>query len=961
MLNTRSMRNKLVNITELISEHNLDILCLTETWLFDSDMDIVKAALHDNYDIFHISRPDNGRGGGVAVIYKRGLSSVKLVFGERFASFEHIEVAIHHMSVVTRIAVIYRPGHPGTDQDFLNEFSLFLDNFLNTNGRSLICGDFNYWVDSPLGKAYSMEFVSLLDTNNIVNSVVGPTHVSGHTLDLVLSPTNTDFVREVAVYPSDLRLSDHFLVLFNLVHPKVPSCFKTIKFRNYRNVDRTAVARHVGAELGAVNTVGCSSSAMEGKYKTIMKHTEDSYCPVICKTILVKDGSPWFDASVAELRRERRRAERRWRRLRTMESRETYVTAVRMVVARISARKLEYYGDLVISCGNDQKKLYTVFNNLMGKNKMSPLPAHDSELQLATEFSDFFQTKIERIRRAFDAPLNGELSVEPVSHFRTEPAVLLHQFQPVNAEKVLHYIRSSRKTCSPLDPFDASRLPESLEAAADFIVKIINQGFVDETFSSLEEGLLRPYLKGKSLDCQNMSNYRPVSNLSLLSKIKERAVLDQLLPILVANEVIPSVQSAYKQFHSTETALCRIYNDLATNTCAGKSSVLVMLDLSAAFDTVDHQLLVNDMDEVGLRNSALKYMKSYLSDRVQRVVVGEASSDPVPLVCGVPQGSVLGPVLFSIYISGLKSVLQSHGVAYHFYADDTQFYIRVEDVAVAKEKVSMVIADIKKWMFERKLKLNEGKTEIMIVKGNSRHGNADQFDDFQVGDTLLHPINMVRDLGFRFDSSLNFRDQINYVVKVCHYHIRNLYMVRKFLNHQCLVTLVSSLVLSQIDYCNSLYIGLPKYLLRKLQSVLNKAARLVFLLPPRTSTTPSLIELHWLPMKARIEFKVCLLVFKALKYREPKYIVEMLTPFQNAGMPLRSGDDPWRLVEPRAIQGHSFADRCFSFVAPRLYNRVPLEIRNLTSVETFKKRLKTFIFDRAYDCEAGCLTAEYVT
>ena len=696
---------------------------------------------------------------------------------------------------------------------------------------------------------------------------------------------------------------------------------------------------------------------MEQDYNVVMQHSVDVYCPVISKTILVRDGSPWFDASVAVLRRERRRAERRWRRLRSIESREAYVAAVRAVVNQLSVRKVEYYGDLVTSCGSDQKKLYTVFNNLMGKNGASPLPAHASELQLATEFADFFQSKIERIRRAFDTPQDGELSVDLVPHFRI--TVLLHQLQPVDAEKVLGYIQGSRKTHCPLDPFDASRLPECLEAASDFIAKIINQGFVDECFGSSKEGLLQPYLKGKSLDSQNMNNYRPISNLSLLSKIKERAILDQLLPLLEANEVIPSFQSAYRQFHSTETALCRIYNDLVLNTCAGKASVLVMLDLSAAFDTVDHQLLLNDMEGMGLIDSALRYMNSYLSGRLQRVVVGEAMSDPVPLGCGVPQGSVLGPILFSIYISSLKSLLQAHGVAYHFYADDTQFYIKVENVVEAKERVSTLIADIKKWMFGRKLKLNEGKTEIIIIKGNTRQVNAEQFGYFQVGGTPLQPVNLVKDLGFRFDSSLDFRNQINHIVKVCQYHIRNLYLVRKFLSRQCLVTLITSLVLSQVDYCNSLYVGLPKYLLRKLQSVLNRAARLVFLLPPRASTTPSLIELHWLPVKARIEFKVCLLVFKALKYQEPKYMVEMLTPSQSAGTALRSGDDPWRLVEPRAVHEHGFADRSFSYVAPRLYNRIPVKIKNLPSVDLFRRHLKTYIFEQAYDCEGRCLTAEY--
>ena len=834
------MRNKLDDVVEFLFEHDLDMFCITETWLLESDTDVVKAALPRSFTMLQIPRPDDGRGGGVAIIYKRGLSSVKLVQGDHFASFEYMEVVVHHASQVTRMGIVYRPGHPGTDREFLSEFDLFLDTFLTKNGRLLICGDFNYWVDNPSGKPYSVEFVNMLNTNNLVNSVAGPTHVSGHTLDLVLSFGGSDCVREVNTLPVDLRLSDHSLVLFSLVHPKISSLRKTIKFRNYSNVDKAMVARGVGSELDGLSTAGFSSAEMVEAYSTLLRNTEDRYCPVITKTIIVRDGFPWYDASVSSLRCERRRAERRWRRVRTDELRDAYVEARRVVVARTSARKVEYYRNLVGSSGGDQKKLYSVLNNLMGRKNVSPLPNYACEARLAAEFAVFFQLKIERIRRALDDAPAGEFSVNLVSHF--DVTVPLRQFQPVDAVKVLGYIQSCRKTHCPLDPFDASRLPEALETSSGFIAKIINQGFLDECFASSEKvALLRPLLKKKDLDSQDMNNYRPVSNLSLLSKIMERAVLDQLLPVLMANGVIPSLQSAYRQFHSTETALCKIHNDLVLNTCAGRSSVLVMLDLSAAFDTVDHLMLLSDLEAFGMGDSALSFMRSYLSGRVQRVVVGGATSEPVPLECGVPQGSVLGPILFSVYISSLVAVLEAHGVAYHFYADDTQFYIQIEDVADAVEKVRMVLVDVKLWMSGRKLKLNDGKTEIMVVKGNSRRVDAMDFGDLQVDGALLRPVGVLRNLGFRLDTSLDFGDQINSVVRVCQYHIRNLYAVRKFLDHQSLVTLVHSLVLSHVDYCNVLYIGLPVYLLRKLQSILNRAARLIFFLPPRTPTTrPSL-------------------------------------------------------------------------------------------------------------------------
>ena len=186
-------------------------------------------------------------------------------------------------------------------------------------------------------------------------------------------------------------------------------------------------------------------------------------------------------------------------------------------------------------------------------------------------------------------------------------------------------------------------------------------------------------------------------------------------------DVIPHCQSAYRRFHSTETALCKIYNDLVHTICLGRASLLVLLDLSAAFDTVDHQLLLNDFYISGVRDVALDLLKSYISEREQRIVVGETQSEPTFLHCGVPQGSVLGPLLFTVYTSSLVNVLVAHEVDYHFYADDSQLYIQIDNIPDAKERLTLLMSDIKIWMARRRLKLNEGKTEIIIVRGNLRN------------------------------------------------------------------------------------------------------------------------------------------------------------------------------------------------------------------------------------------------
>ena len=182
------------------------------------------------------------------------------------------------------------------------------------------------------------------------------------------------------------------------------------------------------------------------------------------------------------------------------------------------------------------------------------------------------------------------------------------------------------------------------------------------------------------------------------------------------------------------------------------------------------------------------------------------------------------------------------------------------------------------------------------------------------------------------------------------------------MNRKNLVTLVHSLIISKVDYCNSLFIGLPNVILKKVQSVLNRAARLIFNLPSRVPTTSSLTELHWLPLKARVEFKICLITFKALKFNQSSYIRELLSfSSHDSTLGLRSADDPYRLHEPTAIGKSGFANRSFSYIAPRLYRyiKLPIPIKLIDSLNTFKSHLKAFLFSRAYDQSGLTVREDY--
>ena len=230
-------------------------------------------------------------------------------------------------------------------------------------------------------------------------------------------------------------------------------------------------------------------------------------------------------------------------------------------------------------------------------------------------------------------------------------------------------------------------------------------------------------------------------------------------------------QSAYRADHSTETALVRLYSDLVGVADEGKVSILALLDLSAAFDTVDHEILVKRLStEFGISGSVLQWMTSYLKDRHQSIKCLERVSDSREILCGVPQGSVLGPLLFLMYTSGLQRIIENEGLHGYFYADDSQ--VRHSDYAtrsvMMRNKIESCIVNIGAWMASNRLKLNPSKTEL-IWFGSSHQRKLIDNTPFDLGGTSVAPVTTVRLLGVQLDSDLSMSSQVNSTIRSCFY------------------------------------------------------------------------------------------------------------------------------------------------------------------------------------------------
>lgn len=953
------MRNKLVAITEILEEHSLDLLFICETWLHDSEKEVVSAALPKYYSFIHVPRSDDPTifGGGVAIIFKNSFSNFKILSNFHFNdSFEALACTFYSSNFVINTAVIYRPGHPGTDSKFMQEFNEFLSTFTELGTHFFICGDFNYWINNPSEKPPTFNFLEILDDHNCINSVSQPTHKGGNTLDLVIHDAGNTLLGNLVVHPIDLKYSDHSLITFPYNIPiRAQAIPKTIRFRNYKNINFETLKCDIAASFSSFN-IHTEVEDLVINFNNLLSSLHENHFPIIEKTIRINESNPWFDSSISTLRKKRRKAERLWRRTRSEPARLKYVNARSLVINKVEEKKKEYFSNEIKSCNANQKKLWNTIGKLVGCPQYQ-YPLHAT----CTEINNFFINKIENLRYELDGiTYLNDYSDTFLNYNVQDSSSDLNQFCPLTDSDVLKLVNSQNKTSCSLDPFNISKVPEILPLLIPIFTKIINACFTLGVFPSSEKiALVRPLLKKSSLDPNDLKNYRPISNLTFLSKLIEKALLNQLIPHFNNNKCISDFQSAYRQHHSTETALCRIYNDLLLNIQNSKASLLILLDLSAAFDTIDHNLLLKDLEDTGINGRALLLLESYVKHRHQKVALKDSTSNPLELRFGVPQGSVLGPVLFSLYSSKLSKIMAAHGVNYHLYADDTQIYIPISDITASKSKINSIMSDIKLWMNERKLKLNEGKTEVILICGPVNTDFLSQSNNLNfINDTS--PSKTVRDLGLVFDSKLSFKSHFNSIIKTCNYQLRRLSSIVKYLDKHCATTLIHAFITSRVDYCNSLFVNLPKKDLTRLQTILNRAARLIFNLAPFTSTSSYLYDLHWLPIKARIEFKLCLFVYKALKFNQPIYIKELLTPYTSqSNFSLRAADDPHLLIVPRLTRYSSFASRAFSYVGPWLFNKLPRNLKDAGSTQTFKKLLKTHLFKKSYDPVTKSISLEY--
>ena len=516
----------------------------------------------------------------------------------------------------------------------------------------------------------------------------------------------------------------------------------------------------------------------------------------------------------------------------------------------------------------------------------------------------------------------------------------VHPFnlRPVTYHEVLQVLRALRLDCSTgPDLIPARFIKMAASVIASPLTNIINNSISKSMFPRIwKVGRVSPIPKVDSPTEE--SHFRPVSVLPVLSNVIEKLVGLQIVDYIEFNQSLKQSIAGFRKGHSTATVLLRIRDDIIRAMKKGELTLMVLADYSKAFDTVSYSVVIKKMYRLGFSRSFLYWMTNYLSDRLQYVQVDDNKSLLEHLHFGVPQGSILGPLLFNIYTADLQDNL-SNSISCYQYADDTTLYKQctVKDLAQNVADFNSSLSHMASWSLKSNLALNPVKTKSMLLLTRqmaSFHGLKDENLNLEISNRQLERVIETRLLGVKFQENLKWNDLVKDIANASYVVLRALRKLKHFTDFHLRKRLADSLVLSRLDYCDSVYSPLPGYLLKRLHKI--EFAAVSFVYGRYVNDIGDILKLNWLPVKERRDFNLLKLTFKALNAKQwPSYLNLQRVSIRRG---LRSSDSI-RLQVP--LEKGTFQD-----TAAALFNNLPDNLKKCDDFILFSSRIFKFLKNR---------------
>jgi len=969
-LNARSLNKNSNSVVDYIAsfDNHFDIYGFTETWFrSNDDSDLVNL---DGYIPVNCNRQGR-RGGGASLFINSKFNYINrgdLNINCDDCDSVFIEIPLKRGNII--VGIIYKPDYVVFD-DFISTLNNTVNSINKEKKRCYIMGDFNLDLLKYDSSREIATFVNMMYSNHFPPCIDKPTrvHVRGPnniTISCIDNIFTNDFLNSVKSGVIVTDLSDHFPT-FTITTNDTPN-------KNMFSSEPAPVRRsrqmqpeNINGLKNALSLTDWNSILNENNpdlaYDLLQNKTHsllNIHCPFKNKKITKRSTprKPWVTTGLIKSIKTKDKLYRTYLTKPSDENKQKYNKYRNHLNSLLRLAKKSYITSELETNKCNMKGTWRTLNSILGRNKQSKSPDFFKDkdgnkitnlTDIANNFNNFF-TNIGSSLASKISPPDTDFT-SPLISINITNSIFLKPTTTDEITKITKDLKTSNST--GVDDISTKLLKSIIPEINHVLCHIFNQSLLTGIVpSQLKIAKVTPIFKAG--DCHVFSNYRPISILPAISKILEKIMYARLHEFINIQNILTHHQYGFRPKHSTHMAINDLYLKVTKDLDNKLHTVGLFLDLSKAFDTLNHNILLDKLNNYGIRGLANEWIKSYLSGRKQYVCFNQHSSKSTNINCGVPQGSILGPLLFLIYINDLPICSPSS----HFiiFADDTNIIFSHDDPIKLERLINTELDNISNWFKLNKLSLNIDKTNFMIFK--NKHSNKPGINiNIKIDNKEINKVTTTKFLGVLIDNNMDWKSHNSHVTKIISKYNGIIRKVRPFLPPNSLQTLYNTFILPYLSYCAIIWADKNNTNLDSLFLVQKKSIRICTNSLWLAHTNPLFYQFQALKVHDIYIHQLSTFMYRHDRSLLPKHISNTL--FQsNADCKTHRYDTRQSSDIHIDKTSTNLAKNTITTQGAILWNTMKSDIKNSPSLATFKRKLKTHILDQ-YALE--CTTNRYAT